>query len=101
MPQPLDELPVLVQEILKEAGIDRSNYDGCRFLDRGGHYFVALYPRDDVDVGTVDGDAGRLQEAGTAAGVGERGWLLLPKVDKPGALDPDVGGFEVGQGRDD
>lgn len=97
MSLPLDELPVLVQELLDEAGVDLSNYEGCRFLDRGGHYFVALYPRDDVDVGTVDADAGRVQKTGTPAGVGERGWLLLPQVRKPGALDPDVQAFDAGK----
>lgn len=103
MPQSLDDLPELVKTLLDEAGVDLDRYTGCRYIDRGGHYFVALYPAEGVDERAVDQDAGRLQAVDVHAGVGERGWLLLPQVKKPGALDPDIQAFhpgETGEGED-
>lgn len=90
MPLTLDDLPEIVKTILDDAGIDLDLYDGCRYTDRGDHYFVALFPADDVDESVVESHAKRVDDAGTHAGIGTRGWLLLPKVDKPGAIDTDV-----------
>lgn len=100
MPQPLEDLPALVREILEEAGVDLDRYRGCRYVDRGGHWFVALYPKDGVAEDDVVADSKRVQETGTHAGVGTKGWLLLPKVDKPGSLDPDIQEFRGGLGPD-
>lgn len=99
MPQPLSDLPALAREILKEADVDLDRYTGCRYVDRGGHFFVALYPDDDLPEDEVVADAKRVEDAGTHAGVGTKGWLLLPKVDKPQALDPDIRGVDMS--RDD